>query len=516
MKGIKTGRSKKYVIPVVVLLSLAVGFASAGLWFTRAAGREPGVASAYPPSELASQALTADYSPGTIGNTSGLSTLQSLQEAFRSVAAEVLPTVVEIDVVDVVKQQVPSFTNPFEFFFGPQGDNPQAPQEREFRQQGLGSGVIVRHTGGKVYVLTNNHVAGEAEEISVKLNDGRRFTAQLVGADPNRDLALVMFETGEPVPVAQLGDSDSLQVGDWVLAVGSPLGFDSTVTAGIVSAIGRHSMPGMSVAGFTDYIQTDAAINQGNSGGALVNIYGRVVGINTWIASPSGGNVGLGFAIPVNNAKKAIDDFITKGKIEYGWLGVSMGGVSAEGLKDLKLENSRGAFVYGVFKDSPADKAGVLPGDFITEVNGEGLRDTSELLLRIGNLEPGSRAQLNIIRYGQPLQLTVKINARETEQNLAARSDKLWPGFSVVPITDDIRSQLNLPKSSGKLAIGAVEQGGLADVAGLKSGDVVRKVNGKAVSTVLDFYKAFNSGTSKEIMLTLERQNTELVIGLVR
>jgi Do/DeqQ family serine protease len=514
MNGIQTGRSKKYVIPLVVLVSLAVGFASAGLWFTRALGREQGVMSAYAPSDVASQAIPADYSPGTVGNAIGLSTLQSLQEAFRSVAAEVLPTVVEIDVVDVVRQQVPNITNPFEFFFGPQGDNSQTPQEREFRQQGLGSGVIVRHTGSKVYVLTNNHVAGEAEEISVKLNDGRQFTAQLVGADPNRDLALVVFETTEQVPVAQLGDSNALQVGDWVLAVGSPLGFDSTVTAGIVSAIGRHSMPGMGVANFTDYIQTDAAINQGNSGGALVNIYGQVVGINAWIASPSGGNVGLGFAIPINNAKKAIDDFITKGKIEYGWVGVSMGIVSAEAAKDLKLESTRGAFVSGVFKDSPADKAGVLPGDFITEVNREELRDTSDLLLRIGNLEPGQKAELTVVRYGQPLHLTVKIAVREAEQG--STSGKLWPGFSVVPLTQDIRAQLNLPKSSGRLVIGAVEQGGFADVAGLKSGDIVRKVNGQAVSNVLDFYKVFNNNESKEILLALERQNTELVIGLVR
>jgi len=513
MKGTNTGGSKKYIIPVVALLALAVGFASAGFWYTREAGRDSGAAKAYVRSDGSFLAVPADYSAGPIDNTTGLSTLQNLQEAFRSVAAGVLPTVVEIDVVDVVKQPVAG--NPFEFFFGPRGENPQAPEEREFRRQGLGSGVIVRHTGSKVYVLTNNHVAGEAEEISVKLNDGRQFTAKLVGADPNKDLALVMFETAEQVPVAQLGDSNALQVGDWVLAVGSPLGFDSTVTAGIVSAMGRHSMPGMDVASFTDYIQTDAAINQGNSGGALVNIYGQVVGINAWIASPSGGNVGLGFAIPINNAKKAIDDFITKGKIEYGWLGVSMGGVSPDAVTDLELGNASGAFVYGVFKGSPADKAGLLPGDFITAVDGEALKDTSDLLLRVGNLEPGRKAELDVLRYGQPLRLTVKVAAREAEQNLASRTGKLWPGFSVVPMTEDIRTQLNLAKSSGRLVIGAVEQGGFADIAGLKTGDIVRKVNGQEVRTILDFYKAFNSGKSREILFTIERQETELIIGLV-
>jgi S1-C subfamily serine protease len=273
-------------------------------------------------------------------------------------------------------------------------------------------------------------------------------------------------------------------------------------------------MPGMGVASFTDYIQTDAAINQGNSGGALVDIYGQVVGINAWIASPSGGNVGLGFAIPINNAKKSIDDFINKGKIEYGWLGVSMGVVSPEVVKDLKLESPRGAFVYGVFKGSPADKAGVLPGDFITEVNREMLRDTSDLLLRIGNLEPGQKAELTLVRYGQPEHLTVKIAARDAEPG--TNSGKLWPGFSVVPLTDDIRSQLNLSKNSGNLVIAAVEQGGVADIAGLKSGDILRKVNGQTVNTILEFYKSFNSSKSREIMFAVERQDTELIIGLVR
>jgi serine protease Do len=245
-----------------------------------------------------------------------------------------------------------------------------------------------------------------------------------------------------------------------------------------------------------------------------VNIYGQVVGINAWIASPSGGNVGLGFAIPINNAKKAIDDLITKGKIEYGWLGISMGSLSPEAVKDLKLQSPRGAFVYGVFKGSPADKAGVLPGDFITDVNQEGLRDTSELLLRVGNLEPGQKAELTIVRHGQPQHLTVKIAAREVEPG--SSSGKLWPGFSIVPLTNDIRNQLNLGKSSGKLVIGAVEQGGIADIAGLKSGDIVRTVNGQTVNTLLDFYKTFNNSKSREIMFAVERQDTELIIGLVR
>ncbi|MEW5814884.1 MAG: trypsin-like peptidase domain-containing protein, partial [Spirochaetota bacterium] len=253
-----------------------------------------------------------------------------LQNSFREIAAKVLPVVVEVDVVDVLKQNAPQFSSPFDFFFSPRQDENQNPQEREYKRYGLGSGVMIRKIGDKVYVLTNNHVVGQAEEIKVKLEDRRQFKAKIVGKDEKKDLALIVFETKENVPIAEMGDSSRLKVGDWVLAVGNPLGFESTVTAGIVSAVGRKSQLGSDVATFTDYIQTDAAINQGNSGGALVNLAGQVVGLNTWIASPSGGSIGIGFAIPINNAKKAIEDFISQGRIEYGWLGINIGDAAPE------------------------------------------------------------------------------------------------------------------------------------------------------------------------------------------
>jgi serine protease Do len=335
-----------------------------------------------------------------------------------------------------------------------------------------------------------------------------------VGKDENKDLALVVFETRENIPVAELGDSDSLMVGDWVLAVGSPLGFESTVTAGIVSAIGRRSVQG--AAGFTDYVQTDAAINQGNSGGALVNIYGQVVGINSWIASTSGGNIGLGFAIPVNNAKRAIDDFITKGKSEYGWIGINMGGLQPQAADDLKLGEAHGAFVYGVFKSSPAEKAGLLPGDMITKVDGKALKDSSDLLLTIGNLTPGRKVELELVRAGSARSLTLQVAARADEKQLAAQSSKVWPGFSVLKITDDVREQLNLGSSDAGLVIGAVDQSGPADVAGLKSGDLVTKVGGREVRDLGDFYKALNNPGAKEILFAIQRQGNNLIIGLVR
>jgi Do/DeqQ family serine protease len=505
----KLFHSRWFAPSVIAALALTVGLTVGGLWLGAGGSvRSPAPRQAAPLAAGPAIVTLADFNPAQ----EGIQTLQSMQNAFRAVAAKALPSVVQVDVVDVVKSSGIDFPNPFEFFFGPR--NQRQTQPREFRQQGLGSGVVVRRNGDKLYVLTNNHVAGDAEQISIKLQDGRSFKAKLVGRDENKDLALVMFETRENVPVAELGDSSSLMVGDWVLAVGSPLGFESTVTAGIVSAIGRRSVQGS--AGFTDYIQTDAAINQGNSGGALVNIYGQVVGINSWIASTSGGNIGLGFAIPINNAKRSIDDFITKGKSEYGWIGINMGGLQPQAAEDLKLGEAHGAFVYGVFKGSPAEKAGLQPGDLITKVNGQALKDASDLLLTIGNLTPGRTVELELIRAGSTQRLSLQVAARADEKQLATQSSKVWPGFSVLKITDDVREQLNLGSSDAGLVIGAVDQGGPADVAGLKSGDLITKVGGKEVRGLADFYKTLNNPGAKEILFAIQRQGNNLIIGLVR
>ena len=440
---------------------------------------------------------------------------QSAPPSFRDVVRHVLPSVVEITTVDIVTQVAPD-SSPFEFFFGPQRNNGDPQKEREYRRSGLGSGVIIRRDGNKIYVLTNEHVVGEADEIRVGLSDDRDFDAKLVGKDEKRDLALVVFETGESVPIAVLGDSDDLFAGDWVLAIGNPLGFESTVTAGIVSAIGRASMPGTRMASFTDYIQTDAAINQGNSGGALVNMNGEVVGINAWIASPSGGSIGLGFAIPINNAKKVIDDFITSGKVEYGWLGITVGDVAPQVAEDLEIDRYSGGFVYGVFEDSPADKAGLLPGDYITHIEGIDISDSNHVLRIVGNLVPGDKINFRIVRSGSPLNLTVTIKARDDEKLIAKRANKIWPGLSVASITDDIRDQLELPVKVGKVIIGMVDEGSKADIAGLQSGDIIQEINDKKINSVLDFYKELNDTNSRKLVFGIYRQGTEIIVGLVR
>ncbi len=448
---------------------------------------------------------------------------EQYQNMIRYIAQKALPVVVEINVVDVVKQPVQRFFSPFEFFFnfpnnpnGQRDNNPKGQQEeQELRRNGLGSGVIVRKVDDTVYVLSNNHVVGKADEISVRLQDGRQFTAKLAGKDPLRDLALISFETDEDVPVADLGDSDKLQVGDIVLAVGNPYGFESTVTSGIVSALGRRISPDPSTASLTDYIQTDAAINQGNSGGALVNINGQVIGINTWIASSTGGNVGLGFAIPVNNAKKTIDDFIQKGRVDYGWLGVNTGDPADSVKSDMGLKGKTGSFVYDVFKGSPADKAGILPGDFITAINGKKIKDRDDLVSVVAGLTPGQAQSFDIVRLGKSMTVKVTTDVRKTETDDSEKA-KVWPGIVVIGITDQIRKNLNLPKKTGSIVVGSVEQGGPASIGGIRTGDIIKEVNGKSIDSVMDFYEALSEKGKSDIMLRIVRQNNEFVLGLVK
>jgi Do/DeqQ family serine protease len=443
----------------------------------------------------------------------GFNAMSNIQAVFHDVSQKIMPSVVEVDVVDVVKQTVRAFNSPFDFFFGPQ-DNSAQPRQREYRQQGLGSGFIVRQVDNKVYILTNNHVVNNATEISVILTDKRRFDAKVVGKDDRKDLALIVFESTDKFPVVTLGDSNAVEVGDWVLAVGNPLGFNSTVTEGIISAVGRRSLPNSDISAYTDYFQTDAAINQGNSGGALLNIHGEVIGINTWIASPSGGSVGLGFAIPINNAKTAVEDFITKGKISYGWLGISGGDPNAQTKDDLGLGNRKGSFVYGVVKNSPAAAAGLQPGDYITRVNSQEITDMTQLTLTIGNMSAGSTARLDIIRLGETRELSVTIAEKPADEN--AKTAGIWPGITAIKITDSIRNQLQLSPLSGGLVVGSVEDGSGAQAAGIRAGDIIRLMNGNQVNSVFDFYRILGDFSKNEIMLELVRGNTSTTIGLVR
>lgn len=453
--------------------------------------------------------------------------MYALQDTYREVAASVLPVVVEINVVEVIKQQIPRYYSPWDFDFNspfspfPYG-NPDGgggnnnPLEREFKKQGLGSGVIVRQVGNKHYVVTNNHVVGNADEISVRLYDGREFEGKIVGKDDRIDLALVYFESNDEIPVIDLGDSDGLMVGDIVFAVGNPLGFESTLTQGIISALARQAERGSRISDFTDYIQTDAAINPGNSGGALVNLAGDLIGINTWIASQSGGSVGIGFAIPVNNVKKAINDFIEKGRITYGWMGVSIADVYdafSDIAEDLKIKNKSGALVLHLFKDSPADKAGVLPGDLIIKVDDQPILDSGHLTRVVGNLIPGTTKKITLIRYGFEKTVTIRFDARDEEKTIQENT-KLWPGLLTGKITEQIRRNLNI-KGDGVIVRGVVK-GSTADIAGFREGDVITRMNGRGINNIMDFYKELNDTRNKEITFRIMRGTNELLLGLFR
>jgi len=488
--------SKKLLIFNLVLFGMVFGFMLALLSFSCSTKLQP-----------ADSARAQDASVDTV------KTLQSLQNSFRSVADRVLPVVVEIDVVEVKKPgPVDNKNLPWFYYFFGQPDGKE-PKDREFRNKGLGSGVIVRKAGKTYYVLTNNHVVGEASEITVQLHDRREFKGKLVGKDERKDLALVSFNGENDLPVAELGDSNGLHVGDWVLAVGNPFGLESTVTAGIVSALGRRGGPEGNI---NDFIQTDASINQGNSGGALVNLAGQVVGINTWITSPTGGSIGLGFAIPINNVKKAIDDFITNGAVQYGWLGVSISGISQEMANSMSLPDVKGAFVYHLFKGSPADLGGILPGDFIVELNGRRISSSDELVFMVGDLPVGKKAAFKLIRNGKNMNLDVLITSRQNQKSISEQSRNLWPGISVVPLTEEIRKEMEIASTTKGIVVQSVEPRTPGALAGIKSGDVITTMNGKSVSNLADFYLALNEKANEKVDLVFERGGVKMSVGVLR
>lgn len=454
--------------------------------------------------------------------------LQAFQNVSRSVADAVLPVVVRVDVEK--KVAVSRNSSPFQFFFngrqfGGQGDD----QPQEQYEGGYGSGIVIDQKQDTVYVLTNNHVVtGDNTTIKVKLSDGKTIDATLVGSDKNRDLAVISFVSKDRVPVAKLGDSAASRPGDVVFAIGSPYGIQNTITQGIVSAVGRTSsdLPsggGDAVGSFTDYIQTDAAINPGNSGGALVNINGEVIGINSWIATRTGENVGLGFAIPINSARKVALDFITKGKVEYGWLGVTPNSVLEENRASLKLSSGQqGAFIYNVIKGSPAEKSGLLPGDLVTSVNDINIKTADDLVRTVASMDVGKEAKLVLIRDGLTKTITIKLGLRDESVDASA----YWPGFAVMPATEQIRAQLrsqgtaqgqgkNVPAiPADALIVVNVDQSSGAAEAGLRQGDQVLAVNGQTVKNAGDFYRAFTNGASaKEFQIKILRNGKEVTIS---
>lgn len=432
---------------------------------------------------------------------------------FRKVARDVRPVVVQIDTV--IKTKVQTGQNPFDFFFKRQEDDSnKEPEFREYESNGLGSGIIVEADGEKKYVLTNYHVIDGASELTIQLTNGKSYNAEIVGQDSRKDLGLLVFETTDNIPVAKLGDSDDLFIGDWAIAIGSPLGYESTVTLGIISAVNRPSISGMR-ADFTDYIQTDAAINQGNSGGALVNIDGEVIGINTWIASRTGGNVGLGFSIPINNAKKVIRDLIDKGSVEYGWLGVSMANIPEGILENLKNKKLEGAFIHSLFIDSPADKGNLKPGDIITKVNDIIITNSDSLLKAVGNLPVGKVANFSVVRDNKRVDIKIYPELRSEESENAL----LWTGINPTTLTKEMIESMNdhfenkLRTSTKGIIVLSVAKDSVAKLTGVLPGDIITHIEGKKIASTTDYYNKL-SIADEEVTLNVIRNGQKIKLIL--
>jgi serine protease Do len=423
--------------------------------------------------------------------------------SYAGIVDHIAPAVVTIrseQRVRRVSQDLPDDPRLRDFFeqfgFGP---GQRVPQRPEGRRAGLGSGVIVRPDG---YILTNHHVIDGADQVTVEMSDSRTVKARVVGSDQPSDLAVLKVEEVN-LPTLALGDSDAVRVGDVALAVGNPLGVGQTVTMGIVSAKGRAT-GGAGNGSFEDFIQTDAPINQGNSGGALVNMRGELIGINSQILSPSGGSIGIGFAIPSNMAKNVMAQLIDHGQVRRGMIGVTIQPVTSDIARSLGLGQVRGALVNTVQPGSPAEKAGVRRGDVITAVNGEAVKDGNVLRNEVSQLLPGSAVRLTILRDGR--EQTLNVTLAELQQASADRDrqdaepDRTGYGMSVEPLTSATARELGVSAKSGVVVVDVQASGRAAD-AGIRQGDVISEVDGRPVTSPEALRDALRQGSRPALVL---------------
>jgi len=441
---------------------------------------------------------------------------KELSSAFEAVAKAVTPSVVSIRSVKRIKtrqmRRIPDpFFDPFRDFFGDDFADRFFPFNNPdgFSQQGLGTGVIVDNKG---HILTNNHVVGDADEVSVRLPNQQTYKAQVVGTDPRTDLAVIKIKADGLAPV-KLGDSDELKIGEWVVAAGNPFGLENTITAGIVSAKGRSIMGGGQ---YEDFIQTDAAINPGNSGGPLVNLKAEVVGINTAIFSRSGGYMGIGFAIPINMARQVMDSLITKGKVVRGWLGVGIQNLTEDLSKSFQYEGTEGALVGHVEKDGPADKAGLKQGDIIVKLNGEKIRNINQLRNAVAALTPGQKVDVEILRNGNYETVRVKVGELPAQEGSEAKVTEQVAdlGMTVGNLSDELAQRLGVRKGGG-VVVRSVTPGGLAAEAGIQPRDIIISVNGERVKSVSQFNDAVAKGDLKKgIRLVVQSEGMERFVFL--
>jgi serine protease Do len=383
---------------------------------------------------------------------------------------------------------------PFEDFFKQHGGPPA-----KRKQMGEGSGVIV---DGKGYILTNYHVVTEADKITVRLFDGKELKGTVKGTDPKTDLAVVHVEAKD-LPVATLGDSDKLQVGEWAIAIGSPFGLEETVTVGVVSAKGRT---GLGTGTYEDFIQTDASINPGNSGGPLVNIDGEVIGINAMIIQPG---QGIGFAIPINLAKTIMMELINQGKVVRPWVGIGLQDLTPELMKSFKIEEKEGALIGQVFEGSPAEKAGLKVGDIVVEIDGKKIKNSQDVVREVLKKKVGQKIDIEIVREGKQMKVEVTTAEMPPEkgERKAPSEKKEWFGLQVTAVTPDIAKELGLPKTEG-VVIENVEPGSAGQDAGLRRGDVILEVNRQKVRDESDYRALMEKTKPGQGVLVLVRRGS--------
>ncbi len=402
--------------------------------------------------------------------------------SFSPIVKAVSPSVVKVSGSSQVKASRMEMPGGMDLrrFFGPGFEMPNELQQQRHmpKEQGVGSGVIVTKDG---YILTNNHVVDGASEIKVAMTDGREFTGKVIGCDPKTDVAVIKIDAKD-LPAITFADSDKIEVGDVVLAVGHPFGIGQTVTTGIISAKGRATL-GLD---YEDFIQTDAAINPGNSGGALVDIEGRLIGMNTAILSHSGGNQGIGFAVPTNMARWVMESLVNNGRVERGFLGVNIQDLTPQLAQQFKLDQTSGALVGAVTPGSPAEKAGVQSGDLITSFNGKAVTDSRHLKLEVGTTVPGSAVPLTLLRDGKSTSLTVTVKELPGEKLAQAtpgaeKTEDALHGVGVADLDQATRDKLKVPSQIQGAVVTDVEEGSAAYEAGLRQGDVITEINRQTI-----------------------------------
>ena len=439
--------------------------------------------------------------------------LSQLSNALDDVAEAAGPAVVNISTTTTITmEQSPfgeMFNDPlFRRFFG-DGNGRPGPK-RKHKSSALGSGVIVSENG---YILTNNHVVQDADEIKIVLSDKREFKGKIVGSDPKTDLAVVKIDAKD-LPTIQIGSSSKLKTGDVVLAIGNPFGLNQTITMGIVSAVGRSNV---GIADYEDFIQTDAAINPGNSGGALVNTSGQLVGINTAIFSTSGGYMGIGFAIPMDMAKTVMDSIIKTGKVTRGWLGVSIQNITPDLAKSLGIKDTSGALVSGVMKNSPAEKAGIKRGDIITELDGKTVEDSRILRNMVADNAPGKTVTVTVMRKDKKELL--KVTLGEFQDTKVAKKadfdfDNLLKDVVVQDLTPDLRERLNIPADITGVVVAQVAQDNPA-LNALQQGDVIMELERKPVANVKEYSEIVSKiGAKDGVLLLIYRDGATIFITL--